>query len=87
MLIFGEITPKRLATLHNEKMALMYAPLILGLTRLLTPLIFIVNKKSSRITSITSFAATLGSKKIISYSKNIARTLCERAHQAEKLRG
>ncbi len=46
VLIFGEITPKRLATLHNEKMALMYAPLILGLTRLLTPLIFIVNKLS-----------------------------------------
>ena len=46
VLIFGEITPKRLATLHNEKMALMYAPLFLGLTRLLTPLIFIVNKLS-----------------------------------------
>lgn len=46
VLIFGEITPKRLATLHNEKMALMYAPLILGLTRLFTPIIFIVNKLS-----------------------------------------
>lgn len=46
ILIFGEITPKRLATLHNEKMALMYAPLFLTLTRLLTPVIFIVNKLS-----------------------------------------
>ncbi len=46
ILIFGEITPKRLATLHNEKMALMYAPLFLTFTRLLTPVIFIVNKLS-----------------------------------------
>lgn len=46
ILIFGEITPKRLATLHNEKMALMYAPLFLMFTRLLTPVIFIVNKLS-----------------------------------------
>lgn len=46
ILIFGEITPKRLATLHNEKMALMYAPLFMTFTRLLTPVIFIVNKLS-----------------------------------------
>lgn len=46
VLIFGEITPKRLATLHNEKLSLMYAPLFLGLTRLLTPVIFIINKLS-----------------------------------------
>ena len=32
ILIFGEITPKRLATLHNEKMALMYAPLFMTFT-------------------------------------------------------
>lgn len=49
ILIFGEITPKRLATLHNEKMALMYAPLFLTFTRLLTPVIFIVNKLSAGV--------------------------------------
>lgn len=46
VLIFGEITPKRLATQNNEKMALAYAPIILTLTRLLTPVILIVNKLS-----------------------------------------
>lgn len=46
VLVFGEITPKQLATLHSEKMSLFFAPLFLGLTRLLTPVIFIVNKLS-----------------------------------------
>lgn len=46
VLIFGEITPKRLATQNNEKLAFAYAPVILTLTRLLTPVIFIVNKLS-----------------------------------------
>ncbi len=44
VLIFGEITPKRLATMHNERMSLLYGPVIATLTRLLTPVIFIVNK-------------------------------------------
>ena len=49
VLIFGEITPKRLATLHNEKMALFYAPFFLGLTKLLTPVIFVVNFLSAGV--------------------------------------
>lgn len=49
VLIFGEITPKRLATQHNEKLSLIYSPIILGLTRLLTPIIFIINKLSAGV--------------------------------------
>ncbi|MBQ9120477.1 MAG: HlyC/CorC family transporter [Lachnospiraceae bacterium] len=47
VLIFGEITPKRLATQHNEKMSLFFAPIITTLVKLLMPLIFIVNKLSA----------------------------------------
>ena len=44
ILIFGEITPKTLATIHSDKMARIYAGSILFLMRILTPAIFIINK-------------------------------------------
>lgn len=44
ILIFGEITPKSLATIHSEKLSLMYAGFIYFLTQLLTPIIFVINK-------------------------------------------
>ena len=46
ILIFGEISPKTLATIHSEKMALLYAPLIHFLMKIFTPVIFMVNKLS-----------------------------------------
>ncbi|MCI5699835.1 MAG: CNNM domain-containing protein [Lachnospiraceae bacterium] len=46
VLIFGEITPKTLATLYAEKLSLSYAAVISFLMKILTPIIFIVNKLS-----------------------------------------
>ena len=46
VLIFGEITPKTLATVHAEKMAFLYAPVISLLTKVLTPVIFLLNQLS-----------------------------------------
>lgn len=46
VLVFGEITPKTMATHKAEKMSMQYAGIILGLTVVLTPLIFIVEKIS-----------------------------------------
>lgn len=43
VLIFGEITPKTLATIHAEKIALSYARIIHLLMIILTPVIFVVN--------------------------------------------
>ena len=43
ILIAGEISPKTLATIHAEKMALMFAPVISFLMFILTPVIWIVN--------------------------------------------
>lgn len=43
ILLFGEITPKTMATIHAEKMSLIYAPFILTFMKLMTPLIFVVN--------------------------------------------
>lgn len=44
ILLFGEITPKTLAALHAEKIALSYAKIIYFLTIILTPVVFIVGK-------------------------------------------
>lgn len=44
ILIFGEISPKTLATIHAEKLALSYAGVISLLMKVLTPVIFIINK-------------------------------------------
>lgn len=46
ILIFGEITPKTLATINSEKISLSYANIIYYLMKLLTPVIFIVNHLS-----------------------------------------
>jgi len=43
VLIFGEITPKTMASIHAEKMAFIYAPIISLLMILFTPLTFLVS--------------------------------------------
>lgn len=44
ILIFGEITPKTLATIHSEKLALSYARVIYLLMVILTPVVFLIGK-------------------------------------------
>ena len=46
ILIFGEITPKTIATIHSEKLALAYSGVISFLMKVLTPVIFIINMLS-----------------------------------------
>ena len=46
ILLFGEITPKTMATIHAEKMGLAYAPIINVFMKLMTPVIFIINMLS-----------------------------------------
>lgn len=49
VLLFGEITPKSAAMIHSEKLSILYAPVISFLMKLLTPVIFIVDKLASGI--------------------------------------
>ena len=44
ILIFGEITPKNLATIYSEKFALFYAMPIWLLSIILTPVIWLLDK-------------------------------------------
>ena len=43
ILLFGEIVPKTWAMYNNEKLALIYSPIIYALMQILTPVIFIVD--------------------------------------------
>ncbi len=49
ILVFGEITPKTLATRNAEKLALGYAPIIRFLMQILTPVIWFINIFASLI--------------------------------------
>lgn len=49
VLVFGEITPKTMATIRSESMALSYSFSIYWLTVVLTPVIFLVNAISGAI--------------------------------------
>lgn len=49
VLLFGEITPKSLATLYSEKISLLYIHVIAPLIVLLTPVIWFVDKLSNGI--------------------------------------
>lgn len=44
ILIFGEISPKTIAAINAEKISLSYCNIIYWLMKLLTPVIFILNK-------------------------------------------
>lgn len=52
VLIFGEITPKTYATINNTKLALNYAPSIYVVTKLFTPVVFLINKMSTALLMI-----------------------------------
>lgn len=43
VLVFGEITPKNFATIHADKVALLYIPVIRVFMTIMTPVIFIIN--------------------------------------------
>ena len=46
ILIFGEISPKTIATINADKIALSYCNVIYALMKILTPVIFLLNKLS-----------------------------------------
>ncbi|MCR5737991.1 MAG: hemolysin family protein [Eubacterium sp.] len=64
IIIFGEIIPKTIATMHSEKLALFYAKPICSLMFLLTPVIFILNLFSSLILKIFRVSVNLNSSTI-----------------------
>lgn len=78
VLIFGEITPKTLASMYSLKFALAYADIIYALMALLTPIIFIINKLANGFMRIFGIDPN---KKAIALTENELRTIVEVGHE------
>lgn len=78
VLIFGEITPKTLATIHAEKIALAYSSIIYGLMWVLTPVIFVVNKLALGVLAIFRVDP---SKKTNTITETELRTIVDVGHE------
>lgn len=78
ILLFGEITPKTLATLHPEKMSLQYAVVIHLFIKIMTPVIFIINGLSSVLFFILRIDPNAQNK---SMTENELRTIVDVSHE------
>ena len=78
ILIFGEITPKTLATIRSDKMARIYAGSILFLMRILTPAIFIINKLAFLVLTLLRVDP---SAKAPSMTEHELRTIVDVSHE------
>lgn len=78
ILVFGEITPKTWATINADKLALAYAPIIIFLMKILTPVIWFVNLFSSGILKLMGIQ---DSNKNISMTESELRTIVDVSHE------
>lgn len=78
ILIFGEITPKTAASVHSERIALMYADIIYFIMVVFTPIIFIVNKLSTGLMRLLRIN-TNNSKNAM--TENEIRTIVEESYE------
>lgn len=82
VLIFGEISPKTLATLKAEKLALSVAPVILFLMKILTPVIFVINALSYSFLRLFRVDPTRGSEAL---TESELRTIINESHECGEL--
>ena len=78
ILIFGEITPKQLATKKSETIALRYSRIIKFVTWFLTPIIFIVNQISRLILKLFGVDWSGKNEKI---TEDELRTIVDVSHE------
>lgn len=78
ILVFGEITPKTMATLNAERLSLAYAGVVYWLMRLLTPVISLVNKLS---TAVMFLLRVDPNKKPDAITEDELRTIVEVSHE------
>lgn len=77
VLLFGEIVPKNMAMIYSEKLALFYASVIAGLMKIMTPVIFIVDKLASGIMKVLHIDVN----KHTAMTENELRTYVEVSHE------
>ncbi|MEE0751649.1 hemolysin family protein [Frisingicoccus sp.] len=78
VLVFGEITPKSMATHSAEKICFLYVKPIYWLTTIFTPLIFIVNKISFGLMKLLGMRFT-GKERVI--TENELLTIIDVSHE------
>ncbi|MDO4279073.1 HlyC/CorC family transporter [Lachnoclostridium edouardi] len=78
ILVFGEITPKTLSTIHSENIALSYASSIYFIMTVTTPLIYLVNKLSLGVLLLLRVDPN---KKQESITEDELRTIVEVSHE------
>ena len=78
VLVFGEISPKTIATTYADKIAMAYSRFILILMNVLTPFIFIINKISSGLLIILGLDP---SRKKASITEDELRTIVDVSHE------
>lgn len=78
ILIFGEITPKSLATRNAEKLSLLYGDIIYFLTQVLTPVIFIINKLAYGLMRLMKIDLN---EKVSSMTETELRTILDVSHE------
>ena len=78
ILIFGEITPKTLATMYSLHFALLYASIIYALMTVLTPVIYIINLLSHGLLRILRINPNAKANLI---TENELRTIVDVSHE------
>lgn len=79
VLIFGEITPKTIATYKALPLSLLYAPVIYFLMIILTPVIFIINALSNALLKLFGINTKI---KDLHITEKELRTIVDFSHEA-----
>lgn len=77
ILILGEIVPKNMAMIYSEKLALFYASVIYALMKLMTPVIFFVDKLADGIMKLLH----IDRNRHTAMTENELRTYVEVSHE------
>ncbi|MDE7403831.1 MAG: hemolysin family protein [Lachnospiraceae bacterium] len=77
VLVFGEIVPKNVAMVYSEKLALFYAAMIAGLMKVMTPVIFVVDKVSGGLLKLLH----IDTSKRTAMTETELRTYVEVSHE------
>lgn len=78
ILLFGEITPKTTATLHPDNVAMLYSPIIKPFTRIMTPLVALINLLSRGILFLLHIDANAQNKAM---TETELRTILDVSHE------
>ncbi|MGN0169732.1 MAG: HlyC/CorC family transporter [Lachnospiraceae bacterium] len=82
VLIFGEISPKTVATLKAEELSLSYAGIVYVLMKLLTPVIFLINQLALCFLRLLHVDATASSNAL---TESELRTIINVSHESGAL--